>query len=179
MQHSAQVTGLLAFVVLASVGCGSRAKPGIDQPAAVPSETPHTPAGPSGQEGQTQDPLGGSSRATLEERIGFAFDRSDLSPQARSILSSKAEVLKRSQDITLRVEGHADERGSDEYNLALSNRRAAAAKRFLIEQGIGPERLETAGFGEERPLDHGQSESAWASNRRAEFWVTGGGVAQR
>jgi peptidoglycan-associated lipoprotein len=88
-------------------------------------------------------------------------------------------VLKRSQDITLRVEGHADQRGSDEYNLALSNRRAAAAKRFLIEQGIGPGRLETAGFGEERPLDPGQSESAWASNRRAEFWVTGGGVAQR
>ena len=179
MQHSAQVTGLLAFVVLASVGCGSRAKPDIDQPAAVPSEAPHTPAGPSGHEGQTQDPLGGSSRATLEERIGFGFDRSDLSPQARSILSAKAEVLKRSQDITLRVEGHADQRGSDEYNLALSNRRAAAAKRFLIEQGIGPERLETAGFGEERPLDPGQSESAWASNRRAEFWVTGGGVAQR
>jgi peptidoglycan-associated lipoprotein len=179
MRHTDQVTGLLAFLVLANVGCGSRAKPDVDQPAAVPSEAPHTPAGPSGQVSQTQDPLDGSSRATLEERIGFAFDRSDLSTQARSILSAKAEVLKRSPDITLRVEGHADERGSDEYNLALSNRRAAAAKRFLMERGIGPERVETVGFGEERPLDPGQSESAWAANRRAEFLVTGGGVAQR
>jgi peptidoglycan-associated lipoprotein len=177
MRHSDQATWLLALVVLTTVGCGSRAKPEIDQPAAR-SDASQAPD-PGGPDRRTQDPLAGSSRATLEGRIGFAFDRSDLSPQARSILSAKAEVLKRSQDITLRIEGHADQRGSDEYNLALSNRRAAAAKRFLIQQGIGPERIETAGFGEERPLDPGQSESAWASNRRAEFWVTGGGVAQR
>jgi len=179
MKHTAQVAGLLALVAVVSSGCGNKNKPDIAEPVSVPSGAPHTAAEPSGRENRTPDPQTSSARATLEQRIGFAFDRSDISPQARAILSAKSDVLKRSGEITLRIEGHADERGSDEYNLALSQRRAAAAKRFLIQQGIAPERLETVSYGEERPLDRGHGESAWAANRRAEFRVTGGNVAQR
>ncbi len=179
MRNAAQVAGLLALTVLVTAGCGSRAKPELDQPEVLPSQAPRAPAAPSGQENRTRDPLSGAVRTTLEERIGFAFDQSELNPQARSILAAKADVLKRSQDITLRIEGHADERGSDEYNLSLSNRRAAAAKRFLVQQGVAPNRLETTGYGEERPMDHRHNETAWASNRRADFRVTGGDVAQR
>jgi peptidoglycan-associated lipoprotein len=75
----------------------------------------------------------------------------------------------------LRVSGHADERGSDEYNLALGQRRAAAAKRYLTERGVSDGRIETASFGEEQPIAAGGDESSFAANRRAEFEITGGG----
>jgi peptidoglycan-associated lipoprotein len=118
-------------------------------------------------------------RATLEERIFFAFDQSDLNAAARELLSAKAEILRRVPSLSIRIEGHADERGSDEYNLALSNRRAAAALRFLASQGVAAERLGAAGYGEEQPLDSAESESAWARNRRAEFRVSAGSIAQQ
>lgn len=116
--------------------------------------------------------------ATLEQRIHFALDRADLSPEARVTLSAKAEVLRSAPGVTLRIAGHADERGSDEYNLALSKRRAAEAKRFLMQQGIDSTRLETVGYGEEQPLDPSSGEAAWAMNRRADFSV-GGALSQR
>jgi peptidoglycan-associated lipoprotein len=118
-------------------------------------------------------------RATLEERIFFGFDQSDLSAAARELLSAKAEVLRKVPSLSLRIEGHADERGSDEYNLALSSRRAAVARRFLVSQGIPAERLGAAGYGEEQPLDSAENESAWARNRRAEFRVATGNLAQQ
>jgi peptidoglycan-associated lipoprotein len=117
--------------------------------------------------------------STLAERIHFALDRADLSPEARTTLAAKAEILRASPDVTLRISGHADERGSDEYNLALSKRRAAEAKRFLTQQGVDSTRLETVGYGEEQPLDTGATEPAWAVNRRAEFSVIGGALSQR
>jgi peptidoglycan-associated lipoprotein len=116
---------------------------------------------------------------TLAERIHFALDRADLSPEARTTLAAKAEILRASPNVTLRIAGHADERGSDEYNLALSKRRAAEAKRFLVQQGVDSTRLETVGYGEEQPLDTGATEPAWAANRRAEFSLIGGALSQR
>jgi len=117
--------------------------------------------------------------STLAERIHFALDRSDLSPEARTTLTAKTDILRTSPNVTLRISGHADERGSDEYNLALSKRRAAEAKRFLTQQGVDSTRLETVGYGEEQPLDSGATEPAWAVNRRAEFSVIGGALSQR
>jgi peptidoglycan-associated lipoprotein len=94
-------------------------------------------------------------------------------------MAAKVEVLRTSPDITLRIDGHADERGSDEYNLALSSRRASEAKRFLVQNGIDGSRIMTEGHGEEQPLDPGSTEAAWAMNRRAGFQVTGGSISQR
>ena len=141
-------------------------------------ETPSTPAS------VNEDPapakgLDQHQRATLEDRISFAYDQSDLSSAAREKLSAKAEILRQMADLSLRIEGHADERGSDEYNLALSNRRAVSAMRYLMSQGISQNRLETVGFGEERPLDSAETESAWAKNRRDEFRVSSGRLAQQ
>ncbi len=118
-------------------------------------------------------------RAALEKQIHFDLDRADLSPEARAIVAAKVGVLRSMPGLTLRIDGHADQRGSDEYNLALSNRRAAEAKRFMVQQGIDSARLETVGYGEEQPLDPGNGESAWAMNRRAGFQVTRGSVSQR
>ena len=113
-------------------------------------------------------------RNTLREVIHFDFDQADLRDNARSRLDAKLPILLANPDVTLRISGHADERGSDEYNLALGQRRAAAAKRYLTERGVAGGRIETVSFGEEQPVASGGDESAFAANRRAEFDVTGG-----
>ena len=133
----------------------------------LPPATPRRPAA----EPNTEAIEAARRRARLEERIHFDFDRADLSSGAMHILSVKSDIMRRETAVRLRIEGHADERGSDEYNLALGNRRAAAAKRYLVQQGINPDRLEVASYGEEQPVDTGHNEAAWAANRRGEFRV--------
>jgi peptidoglycan-associated lipoprotein len=114
-------------------------------------------------------------RNTLREVIHFDFDESDLRDDARASLDAKLPVLLANPGLTLRISGHADERGSDEYNLALGQRRASAAKRYLTERGVAEGRIETVSFGEEQPVASGSDEAAYAANRRAEFEITGGG----
>jgi peptidoglycan-associated lipoprotein len=114
-------------------------------------------------------------RNTLREVIHFDFDEADLRDEARARLDAKLPILLANPGVTLRISGHADERGSDEYNLALGQRRAAAAKRYLTERGVPDGRIETVSFGEEQPVASGADESAYAANRRAEFEITSGG----
>jgi peptidoglycan-associated lipoprotein len=114
-------------------------------------------------------------RNTLREVIHFDFDESDLRDDARSRLEAKLPILLANPGVMLRISGHADERGSDEYNLALGQRRAAAAKRYLTDRGVADGRIETASFGEEQPVAAGGDEGSHAANRRAEFEITGGG----
>jgi peptidoglycan-associated lipoprotein len=183
MHRPLRPAALLAALAILSLGCGHKPKPEMPEPVSQ-EETPQqteTPASPSQVSDESASPkeLNDAQRAALEERIAFDFDRSDLSAAAREKLSAKAEILRGLPDLSVRVEGHADERGSDEYNLALSNRRAAAAMRYLMSQGIAQERLEAAGYGEERPLDPAETETAWAKNRRDEFRVTSGHLAQQ
>jgi peptidoglycan-associated lipoprotein len=173
-------TGFLVALGALSVGCGSRTQ--VEEPAPqleAASSTPTIPYTPVSVEKIPDGLLDDARRATLEQRIYFGFDQSDLSSAARQALGEKAEVLRAAPSLSVRIEGHADERGSDEYNLALSNRRAAAAKRFLVSLGISAERVETVGYGEEQPLDQEESEAAWARNRRDEFRVTSGRLAQQ
>jgi peptidoglycan-associated lipoprotein len=182
MHRPLRSAGFLAALALLSAGCGHKQQP--EQPQPVNEETTPTVESPSTPASVNEDRapaknLDQEQRATLEERISFAYDQSDLSSAAREQLSAKAEILRHMADLSLRIEGHADERGSDEYNLALSNRRAAAAMRYLMSQGITQNRLETVGFGEERPLDSAETESAWAKNRRDEFRVSSGRLAQQ
>jgi len=106
--------------------------------------------------------------------VYFEFDRSDLSSDARAALEEKLAILRSNPGVFIRIEGHADERGSDEYNIALGQRRAAAAKRFFSQRGIGSVRIEIVSFGEQRPVCSSASEACWIRNRRAEFVVTGG-----
>lgn len=108
---------------------------------------------------------------TVLRDIHFEFDRWELTPQARRILEELATVLKAFPTVSLRLEGHADERGTTEYNLALGARRAQAARDYLVALGVDPARLETVSYGEERPLDPGHHERAWALNRRVHFVV--------
>jgi peptidoglycan-associated lipoprotein len=114
-------------------------------------------------------------RATLTQLIHFDYDKSDLRDDARASLDQKIPILQANGSVTIRVAGNTDERGSDEYNLALGERRAAAAKRYLVEHGIADSRIETISYGEERPVAQGSDESAWSQNRRDEFEITAGG----
>lgn len=103
--------------------------------------------------------------------IHFAFDSYELDQEARSILALKANIMRRYADVNVVIEGHCDERGTEEYNLALGERRARAAYEHLVILGVSPERMSIVSFGEERPVNPAHNETAWAENRRDEFVV--------
>ena len=127
-----------------------------------------------GRDLATSDP-----RAVLTEMIFFDYDQSELRSEARATLDAKLAFLQANPSIRIRVAGHTDERGSDEYNIALGMRRAAAAKRYLVDLGIADGRIAVVSFGEERPLNPESTEAAWAQNRRDEFEIIAGGVGPR
>lgn len=114
------------------------------------------------------------TRAILTEMVFFDFDDASIRPDARSVLDGKLPVLRNDASIRLQVEGHADERGSTEYNIVLGKRRAATIVEYLAGYGVDAARFETISYGEERPLVPGQGEAAWARNRRGEFVITAG-----
>ncbi|MFP4226671.1 MAG: peptidoglycan-associated lipoprotein Pal [Desulfobacterales bacterium] len=107
----------------------------------------------------------------LNEHVYFEFDDSSLTKKAREILSEKAEWLRENSDIEVIIEGHCDERGTKEYNMALGQRRAQSIKNYLVNAGIDESRLETISYGEERPVDPRSNEMAWAKNRRGVFKI--------
>lgn len=102
----------------------------------------------------------------------FDFDKYDIRPDTRAVLDSVAAWLNKHKDINVRIEGHCDDRGTNEYNLALGEKRAKAAKNYLISQGVAPMRMGSISYGEEKQLCTGQNEACWQSNRRAHFVVT-------
>ena len=115
-------------------------------------------------------PLPGSQEQLVQEvgdRVFFEFDSAVLGADSRRTLDRQAEWLRLFPEVALVIEGHADERGTREYNLALGERRANAAREYLITQGIGPSRLRTISYGKERPYALGHNEEAWALNRRS------------
>lgn len=113
---------------------------------------------------------GGSSMFTNED-IHFAFDSSALSQEAKHTLLRKEYWMKNNSYASVEIEGYCDERGTDEYNIALGERRANSAKRYLVNLGIDAGRLTTVSYGEENPVDSGHNEAAWKKNRRAHFVI--------
>ena len=115
-----------------------------------------------------------AARQALTAQVYFDFDKDALTSDGTARLEAKVPVMQENRDVRIRVEGHTDERGSDEYNLALGQRRAATAKKYLIARGIDETRIETVSYGEERPVCGDHDESCWSTNRRDEFVVTAG-----
>ena len=118
-----------------------------------------------------------AARATLEAMVFFDYDMSAIRPDAEQALRQKVDILRASPQVRIRIEGHADERGSTEYNLALGNRRAEAVRQFLTGFGLSADRFEIVSFGEDRPLAQGSNEQAWSRNRRGQFVITAGANA--
>jgi peptidoglycan-associated lipoprotein len=105
------------------------------------------------------------------ENIYFEFDKSRLLPEAKEVLKNKARWLQANPGKSILIEGHCDERGTNEYNLALGDRRAQAAKSYLIDLGVASARMTTISYGEEKPVSLGHDEASWSQNRRAHFVI--------
>lgn len=115
-----------------------------------------------------------AARATIGEPVYFDFDKAELLPPAIAALNAKVPVLHSHSRVRIHIEGNADDRGSNEYNMALGQRRAASAKRYLVANGIDVSRIETVSYGEERPVCRAETESCWHQNRRDEFVISAG-----
>ena len=113
-----------------------------------------------------------SGQAMGLQTVNFPFDSYELTSEARSKLESNAEILRNNPNLRIQIEGHCDERGGIQYNLALGEKRANAVKQRLVALGIDSSRIETISYGKERPIALGHTESAWAQNRRANFVIT-------
>lgn len=159
------------------------------KPLAVTPEpvTPATPANPPTTTAPTTPMVDEAAvrraieaaRSALLQTIYFDYDSDELRADARATLDDKLRVLNANPMARVRIEGHTDERGSDEYNLALGRRRADQAKRYLTDRGLDASRIETMSFGREKPAASGMSEEAWAQNRRGEFQIIAGGAELR
>lgn len=169
-------TTVLLFVAMAlllAAGCAK--KKTAAQPQAVVIEDSAAPAQPE----PYSPPAVDEDQLRLEQALGelskaihFDFDKSDIrAGEDRERLQNKAVILQEFSSISVTIEGHCDERGTNEYNMALGSRRANSAKEYLKVLGVDPSRIDTVSYGEERPVDPGHTESAWAKNRRDEFMV--------
>ena len=174
---------ICAFVLPA--GCAKKAvmkdEPAVEKEAAVekqaPAQAEAAPAKPPEEQKVDEAAMAGAAALADKEAsefadIHFAFDRFDLRPHAREILDMHAKWLKVHPEFVVRIEGNCDERGTVEYNMALGQRRAASAMKYLVDLGVDKNRLRTISYGKERPLDPGHNEEAWAKNRSDHFSVT-------
>ncbi|MGH6615581.1 MULTISPECIES: peptidoglycan-associated lipoprotein Pal [Sphingomonas] len=156
-------TILIATALLATAACSKK------RPATLPPGPGEEQTGPGPVQGDNVVP---GSRADFERSVtsntvNFALDRYDIDARAREILDSQAAWLAKWPNVPVSLEGHADERGTREYNLALGDRRANAAKNYLAGRGVNPARISTISYGKERPIALGSDEASWAQNRRA------------
>jgi peptidoglycan-associated lipoprotein len=179
MRHSTLAFALALAVGI--VGCGKPTpKPSPPAPPAAPETPPPAPQPPpepaptlNEYEQLRQKSIDELEKMGLLADIHFDYDRADLRDQDRSILSQNADTLKKFDFLRITLEGHCDERGSVEYNLALGERRAKAAYDYLVSLGVDASRLKTVSYGKEVPLCQESNEECWARNRRAHFAITG------
>jgi peptidoglycan-associated lipoprotein len=157
-----RVIGITAAVLLLAA-CSSAPPPQPTGPGM------HPMAGPGYAPGSQQD-----LAATAGDRVFFAYDQSDISSEGQQILQRQADWLKRYSQVSVTIEGHCDERGTREYNLALGERRAAAVKNVLVALGIPAARIKTISYGKDRPIVVGSSEEGYAQNRVGITTVNGG-----
>tara|TARA_R110000772_G_scaffold41803_4_gene97407 strand:- start:1382 stop:1891 length:510 start_codon:yes stop_codon:yes gene_type:complete len=158
-------TPLLITTGLVLAGCAKKAPEELPPPP-VGTTQPTGPTGPTGP-GYAAGSQGDFLANTMSDRILFDTDRYNVDTQDQVILQSQAQWLAQYPNARITIEGHADERGTRDYNLALGERRANAAKNYLASLGVSPGRMTTVSYGKERPDALGSDESAWAQNRRA------------
>ncbi len=157
-------TPLLITSSLILAGCAKKPPEELPPaPAGTSTPTPPPPSGPGYAPGSQGDFLAN----TMSDRILFDTDRYNVDSQDQVVLQSQAQWLAQHPNARITIEGHADERGTRDYNLALGERRANAAKNYLASLGVSPTRMTTVSYGKERPEALGSNEAAWAQNRRA------------
>jgi peptidoglycan-associated lipoprotein len=182
------VVAVLAVIVLAA--CGKKVPPvarPIPPPPPVTEEAPAKPPtppepvrepavatpAPVKEDTMSSRSLDDLNRDSPLKPVYFDYDSAELSPEAQKVLDANAAVLKKYGTWVVTIEGHCDERGTAEYNLALGERRAVTARSYLVSLGIPADRLKTVSYGKEFPFDSGHDEAAWTKNRRDHFVITG------
>ncbi len=157
----------MALMMVYVSGCGKKPKPVVSEKPTTTTEQPK----PQPQDTTAKLPTGEVTEesATALQKIYFDFDRYFIREDAKPALENNARMLKQKSNMRILIEGHCDERGTVEYNLALGERRAAAARQYLIDLGIDGSRVSTVSYGKERPIAFGHDESSWQQNRRDEF----------
>jgi peptidoglycan-associated lipoprotein len=181
----------MLVAALVATSCGRR-KPAIPQPAPAPKTTTQPPAvtdAPPAPPTRVDDALPVPPQPLAEDTVGnrslddlnrdsplkpvfFGLDSADLDDQGRAVAMANADLLKKYSTWVVTIEGHCDERGTAEYNLALGERRSTAIKTYLTSLGISPDRIRTVSYGKEFPFNPGHTEDAWAQNRRGHFVIT-------
>lgn len=179
-----KTAAMLLPVALFTVACGKKETAQVvpqDPPTTQPVTPPAEPPAKASDDGEAARRAAEEARIrnALAEMVFFDYDRSEIRADARPVLEEKARILREQPSIRLRIEGHADERGSVEYNLALGLRRANAVREYLAGFGVDAGRLDVISYGEERPLAVGSTEAEYARNRRAAFEITGGSITVR
>jgi len=166
-----KILGILAILAAALLLVGCPTKPVQEQEprAGVGDRTGAETAGLGGPGGYTAADLNDPRSPLYQRVIYFDYDRSEILPQFVDVLRAHASYLAGNPNVRLMLEGHTDERGTREYNLALGDQRAGAVRQFLLAEGAASGQIETLSYGEERPADPGHYESAWALNRRVEL----------
>lgn len=184
--HSHIAASLLMMGLILWVQACATSKPTSSSPQPSAGDSSRSATAGEGRRGRTQESgLGSSSLDNLKsgkapvtpgtsplKDVFFEFDRYDLSTEARSVLRINADWLRANPAVRVEIEGHCDERGTSEYNLALGAKRAQAAREYLVTLGVAPTRLSTTSFGEEIPVCRESNEACWKQNRRARFVVT-------
>jgi peptidoglycan-associated lipoprotein len=177
MKVARQITLLLALVSLtAAIACGKKTPP-VARPAPPPMPATNPSPPPAPPEPVRDDAISAASLDDLNKNsplkpVFYELDSSELNAASQKALDENAALLKRYPSWTVTVEGHCDERGTAEYNLALGERRAITARAYLVALGIPANRLRTVSYGKEFPFDPGHDESAFSKNRRAHFVIT-------
>ena len=185
---TARTAVTLVVILLALSGACAKKQPPIARP--MPPPPPETTAAqPPEPPAPVQEPTSVPPEPVAEDLIAsgsiddinrnsplkpafFGFDSAEIDGTGQQVLQQNAQVLKKYANLQISIEGHADERGTAEYNLALGERRAVAARNYMVSLGIPADRIKTVSYGKEFPFDPGHNEEAWAKNRRAHFVVT-------
>ena len=181
MKKATMLLIVLAVVALVAAGCAKKAmesEGAMDQPETAQPEDvqPAEPAPEADTQAVMEDQAEREKMAALNqflnEYVHFDFDSAVLRSDAMAALRMKSQWVEENPDVaSLTIEGHCDERGTEAYNMALGARRAEAVKQYMIDLGHTPDKFQTISYGEERPLDYGKNEEAWAKNRRASFVI--------
>ena len=182
-----RAAAILAIVAMTGAACAKKQPPVAKPtppppsgtaPAGRPPEPPTpvteaqpVPPEPSSDELSSRD-LDDINKNSPFQPLFFGYDQSEVSVEGQQVLNANAEIMKKYASWVITIEGHADERGTAEYNLALGERRALAARNYLVSLGIPADRLRTVSYGKEFPFDPARTEEAYAKNRRAHFVVT-------
>ncbi len=181
MIRSTRLFVLLASASLALGACKKKTTPVVPPPTPTSNPTaPPTrpePSTPPRTDNTTAEMTAriAAARAAMLSTIYFEYDADELRDDAKASLDEKLRILNANPQLRIRISGHCDDRGSDEYNIALGRRRSETAKRYLSDRGIDASRMETTTFGRERPAMQGTGEDAWSKNRRDEFEIIAGG----